>query len=380
MDPILSMPMTQVELLLKQSAAPHPELKNRILSLEELTEYCVTMAKSYKNSAELGLDFLNNQLQGIESESSLAELTRSMFAQGENIKFFHSFSDIYQNTSEEQLLIAEHDISVGRMLRYMPANWHSDDFFQIYFTASRNCCIYFKDEIISMRPGTIVVIAPNVLHGTPCFADDAVLLNYRIRSSTFDRVFWNQLPSESLLSNFFRKALDNTDSTGYLHFETGDDPEIRQILTRMYEEAHTRSTYRSQMLNALMSTFWVLLLQRYEGTARLPRTSGFHWKHEFSAIFSFIQTNYATTSLPELAQHFHYSERQISRIVQTFTGQSYAQLILKLRMERALTLLKQRRLSVEAIALQVGYSSASSFYRAFVKYYGCAPTHHIESM
>ena len=86
--------------------------------------------------------------------------------------------------------------------------------------------------------------------------------------------------------------------------------------------------YQSQLLNALMSTFFILLLRRYEGTARLPRTEDFFWKHEFSAILSYIQANYATVTQAELAQQFHYSERQISRIVQSCMGMTYNQLIL----------------------------------------------------
>ena len=54
-------------------------------------------------------------------------------------------------------------------------------------------------------------------------------------------------------------------------------------------------------------------------------------------------------------------------------GISYHQLILKLRMEKAAALIKQQSASVEAIASAVGYSTVSSFYRAFTKYFGCTP-------
>ena len=114
-------------------------------------------------------------------------------------------------------------------------------------------------------------------------------------------------------------------------------------------------------------------LRRYEGTARLPRTEDFFWKHQFSAILSHIQTHYADITLTELAKRFHYSEKQISRIVHSCMGISYHQLILKLRMEKAAALIKQQSASVEAIASAVGYSTVGSFYRAITKYYGTTP-------
>ena len=128
-----------------------------------------------------------------------------------------------------------------------------------------------------------------------------------------------------------------------------------------------------------MSTFFVLLLRRYEGTARLPRRSDFFWKHEFSAILTHIQSNFATVTIKSVAQHFHYSDRQIGRIVYSCTGLTFADLVLKLRMDQAVKLLQQKDASVDAVALSVGYASASTFCRAFAKYYGCTPREYKQS-
>lgn len=54
-------------------------------------------------------------------------------------------------------------------------------------------------------------------------------------------------------------------------------------------------------------------------------------------------------------------------------GMSYKELTQKLRIERAQTLLRQGAMTLSEIALQLGYSSASSFHRAFTRYYGFPP-------
>ena len=51
-----------------------------------------------------------------------------------------------------------------------------------------------------------------------------------IRSSTFEQVFWNQIPPENLMSTFLRRALGNEQTNSYLHFETGNDTDIREHL------------------------------------------------------------------------------------------------------------------------------------------------------
>ena len=204
-------------------------------------------------------------------------------------------------------------------------------------------------------------------------ADVTVLYYYMLRSSTFDRVFWNQLPSDSLMAGFFRLSLNHKQHAPYLHFQTGGDAEIARLLEQIAREFTNPEPYGEQLMNALMSVFFVLLLRRYEGTARLPRTKEFQWKHEFSAIFSYIQQHYADRTLAQVAAEFHYSERQLSRIVETATGESYAQLTRRLRMERAAALLKLRELRLETVSETCGYASVPSFSRAFQDWYGTTP-------
>lgn len=275
--------------------------------------------------------------------------------------------------TEAIYLLTDHDISVGRMLRYMPAHWHSNDFFEIYFVFSGNCPIHFKDDTITLNPGSVMILAPDVVHASPCYADDCILYYFMVRASTFEKVFWNQLPVQNIMTLFFHQALSMPKGTSYLHFETGQDSDIRNLMYRIGEEYEKNDVYCSQMMNTLLSEFFILLLRRYEGTAKLPRTEDFHWKHEFSAIFTYIQINYTTISQKDVAEKFHYSERQITRIIQSCTGFNFTQLILKLKMEKAASLLLSDHTSMETISQLTGYSAISSFYRAFSNYYGCTP-------
>lgn len=363
--------MTFMEQQLKEIMALRPGIKKKILSADELTDYLGWLMELSANGG-----WNNNQPGDISAFPNITRLS-------DVLKFRQSISEIGSNPrqvrihresiAENEEILANHDISVGRMMRYYPAHWHSNNSFEIYYALSGSCPVYFEDDIITVKPGTVLIIAPSVVHATPCYADDSVLLYYLVRSSTFERVFWNQIPEDNLMSAFFHQALSTQQTKAYLHFETGSDPDIQSLLYRIYLEYRQEERYGPQMLNALMNEFFVLLLRRYEGTVRLPRTKDFYWKHEFSAILTYIQTHYAAATQEDVAAHFHYSERQIGRIVQNCTGLTYAQLILKLRMERAGTLLQQNNLSIDSIATTIGYTASCSFYRAFSKYYGCTP-------
>ena len=372
---LAGLPMTVLETMLKDCFQHRPDIQGHILSSNELAEYISWLTQTYGHKTDISA----SSLPVPPSSPQMIAIANKLLSDPTDEGAIAFLSSGYHQQVEDRYFIANHDISVSRMLRYMPAHWHTADYFEIYYAFSGKCTIHFPNEIIELKKGTILIVAPTVVHASPCYCDDGVMVYYMLRSSTFDQVFWNQLPSDSLMAIFFRQALSGQHSSSYLHFETGGDMDIDRLLLQIFNEYYHEETYKSQLINALMSTFFILLLRRYEGTVHLPRTQDFFWKHEFSAIISHIQTHYAEVTLSELSKHFHYSEKQISRIVQNCMGITYNQLILKLRMEKAAGLLKQNSVSVDAISSSVGYSTVSSFYRAFTKYFGTTPVKYLKN-
>lgn len=363
--------MTQLELMLKHFISLRPDIKGKILSPKEFSDYLTWMATEYSihSSNRYTLGTIPVQIP----DSFHQDLARRMMNDPTDSQAFSLLSTTYENQREDQHILANYDISVGRMLRYMPDQWHAADHFMIYYAHSGETTVQFEADSILLKQGSVLILAPNTVHANLCFRDDCVVHYFLVRASTFDRIFWNQLPKNSLLSSFFRQALSGQEGTAYLYFDTFADTQIRYYAREIIDEFAESRTYRSQMLNTLMSAFFLLLLRKYEGTARLPRTESFYWKHEFSSIFSYIQTHYADASIMDVANAFHYSKRQISRIVQRYMGITYTQLILKLKMEEAAVLLSQGNVSISAVSTAVGYADVSSFYRAFTKYYHQTP-------
>ena len=362
--------MTALESLLKDCMARRPDVAEGILTSKELGQYVAWMGENY---GERYAEIAQSILPYFIPDNGMTLLAAQALQNAGSRK---TISRIYQQLDtmdEAGNITTGQDISIRRMLRYLPDQWHSNTYFTFYYCFSGHCPIHFRNEIVELQRGSVLIVAPNIEHACPCYADDAVLVFYMIRTSTFNHVFWNQLRDDNLLSKFFRKALSGESASSYLHFETGNDGELIHLLTRIYEEHQMGEPYAPQMVNALMRVAFLLILRKYEGTARLPRTEDFYWKHEFSAIFSYIQNHFVDASRDDVAAQFHYSSRQVGRIVQEYTGKSYGLLIRELKMNRACELLQQGSYSPEQIAAMTGYSSLSSFYRAFSEYFGCTP-------
>lgn len=80
-----------------------------------------------------------------------------------------------------------------------------------------------------------------------------------------------------------------------------------------------------------------------------------------------------TPSLEEIGRRVGCSHFHLSRIFSQETGHSIFQHLRQLRMERAAELLREGRLNVTQVSLEVGYSSPSHFSMAFHETYGCCP-------
>jgi len=78
-------------------------------------------------------------------------------------------------------------------------------------------------------------------------------------------------------------------------------------------------------------------------------------------------------SLEEIGRRVGCSHFHLSRVFIQETGRSIFQYLRDLRMERAAELLREGRLNVTQVALEVGYASPSHFSTAFHGAFGCCP-------
>ena len=370
MENLDNLDMTVLEKLLKECLTERPDVADHILSSAEMSEYVSWLVKTYGRQHG---KVTQSMLPFFTPENGMTAIAAEVSAHPENKRMLQRLSKDLAEQNEEEFIAPGQDVSVGRMLRHFPSNWHTTTYFTVYYAFSGECPIHFQNEIIPLKRGSVLIVAPGVVHATPCYADDAVLAFYMMRVSTFNRVFWNQMGDDNLLSKFFHLALSSEQATAYLHFETNNDPEVRHVLLQIYQEHQEDKLYAKQMINSLMRLFFLLILRRYEGTARLPRTEYFFWKHQFSAILSYIQTHYQHATLAKVAEKFNYSPKQVGRIVQDCTGENFGELIRSMKMKKAAELLRDRKMPPEQVAETVGYSTVNSFYRSFTEYYGAPP-------
>ena len=83
-------------------------------------------------------------------------------------------------------------------------------------------------------------------------------------------------------------------------------------------------------------------------------------------IDNYIEKHYANSpNLAELAEELKLSEKQTARLVKSYTGLTFSDMITQKRMKTADILRRTTDMSLKEISEYVGYSSYSGFYKAF---------------
>ena len=90
-------------------------------------------------------------------------------------------------------------------------------------------------------------------------------------------------------------------------------------------------------------------------------------------IMNYIQANYIDITLDDLAEKFYLSKPYISKYIKEKSGVTFGELVKKIRMKKAKALLKSSSMTVENIALSVGYQNVEHFNRLFKKTYNMTP-------
>lgn len=91
------------------------------------------------------------------------------------------------------------------------------------------------------------------------------------------------------------------------------------------------------------------------------------------SMMNYIQANYQTITLETMAAQFHLSGPYISKYIHEKSGKTFGELVTAVRMKKARTLLKNGNMTVENIALAVGYQNVEHFNRVFRKKFEMTP-------
>ncbi len=124
-----------------------------------------------------------------------------------------------------------------------------------------------------------------------------------------------------------------------------------------------------------LSRAWSLLYTHRGEVESAPAVKNEHvLQIRMQKMIGFIQEHYAEdVSLQDIANSASISRSEASRCFQSYLNTSPVSYLLKYRVERSMQLLRDNNLTVEAVALECGFSSSAYFCKLFRSHTGMTP-------
>ena len=248
---------------------------------------------------------------------------------------------------------------------------HKHDFIEIVYFISGESMQCIDGKSFTARRGDLFFINKNSTHSFSVDEGSQIdYINICFSPEVVGEAIINEENAFALLSLSAFDEMRSDANFGKISFAEAERREIESILFSMLFEYKEQKTYWNKVLENYLNILITKMLRKTEMGIREDELSGV-WQE----ISRYIDENIdSDITLGDLASRCFYNPSYFSRVFKEKFGVSLVEYVNKKRIENAKVLLCGGDISIEEIAMRVGFSDRSNFYHVFSKYVGMSPS------
>lgn len=268
----------------------------------------------------------------------------------------------------DKLVPEKKQISVRKHTRFIRFPEHTHDYVEAVYMCSGSTTHIINHRELMLREGELLFLGQNASQEILPAGEGDIAVNFLIRPEFFNKTLEMLGAEETPIKNFLIDSLLDKDNRGYLYFKVSDVPPVQNLVenliwTLLYDVPNKR--------NINQITMGLLFMQLLNHTDTLVCET--REDRAIMEIFRYIEANYRDGSLEDAAKILHYDYYWLSHEIKNRTGRSYVEHVQERRLAQAAFLLRNTKMSVEEIALAVGYENKSYFHKLFSKHFALSP-------
>ena len=268
----------------------------------------------------------------------------------------------------KKLLVDGKLIRVRKHTRFVHFPRHTHDYIEAVYMCAGKTTHIINGKRIELCEGELLLLGQNATQEILPANENDIAVNFIIQPAFFDKTLEMLGAEETPIKNFLISSLFDSEYQGYLHFKVANVLPVQNLIENLIWTLISDTPIKR---NINQMTMGLLFMQLLNHTDKLS-----HESLEDKAIvdiFRYIEENYKDGSLTDAAKLLHYDFYWLSHEIKNRTGKTYTEHLQEKRLSQAAFLLKNTSLSVEEIALAVGYENKSYFHRIFNAKYGTSP-------
>ena len=271
--------------------------------------------------------------------------------------------------NSRKLLAAGKLITLRPHTRFIDFPEHRHDYVEMIYMCSGQTTHLINGKEICLQQGELLMLSQSALHAVKRAQEQDVAINFIVLPDFFTTTLSLMGEEETPLRRFLVDSLcgQNT-GPGYLHFQISREKPLQNLIENLIYALTWETPNRRKISQMTMAT---LFLQLMGSTQMLY--AGDDDEAAVLKVLRYVETEYVSGSLSEVAQLLHYDVCWLSREVKRKTGKNYTQIVQEKRLAQAAFLLKNTNRKISDISLAVGYENVSYFHRIFSEAFGRSP-------
>ncbi len=266
---------------------------------------------------------------------------------------------------------SDRTIGFKKHSRFCIHKYHSHSIIEIIFMYKGSCKNIVENEETVLKEGDICIISPGVLH-LPIVGNDDILLNFLVNQQYMEKLL-SDIKAENTLTAFLG-SIFKKEHYKYIHIKSSTDKTVHELASLLalsfMNEAHCDSLSERKCLFG--SLLYKLLHSECD---MIISKDTFTADNDISSLINdAINLNYRTLTLDELADQFSYSKSHISHVIKSTRGETFSEIVNRMKINDACKLLVESNAGISKIAYDCGFSNVEYFNRCFKKQTGMSPS------
>lgn len=261
--------------------------------------------------------------------------------------------EIFQH--HEQIRVVMHHPELAGMS--IPA--HAHEFYEISFVWRGEFAVLTGSERLIQTPGQLVISGPQMFHATRTGSPNDIVFNILVRRWMMEEVIVDLLSPHASLRRFLclcKYPGGPTGGPGVWRMTGRHEDVVQQLVGAYYDHGENA---QASLLAQLLTLFTDLTAANNTGGLD-PVEPG-----AGTEILSYLSRHYRDTSLNDVAAHFGYSARQLSRIIHATAGRSFPAVVNAHKIDAVCRQLRRDPQALTAAIRTEGFSDIKYFYRVF---------------
>lgn len=252
-----------------------------------------------------------------------------------------------------------------------PFHWHPD--FEIATATKNNLDYQIGQQHIILEPGDSIFINRNMMHRTKQLSGDCP---EPLPTIVFSGAVLS--PEHTTIYQKYIQPIVQCDALPFIVFRHNNSfhNDIIHLIQDTYDHLSKQTCCYEMKVQRNISCIFEYIFCHFDTFPKFQATRiQLKSQIRLQKMLTYIYKHYAESiSLEDIARAAHISRSEAGRCFNTYLGCSPIESLISYRMQTALHLLNEQKLSLQEISAACGFNSINYFSRKFKKMYGYPPS------